>query len=443
MTILCATDFSPCSLAATDLAATIARRLGDELLLLHVVEPLPFPPEAPPAADVWAQAMVRAAETSTERAARGLAGPGLTLQTRILTGGAGSLILDTARDMGARFIVLGTHGRKGPAHLFLGSVAEHVARHAPCPVIVTRETPGGQPWFSEGPLRLAVALDGTDTSATALAWIHDMSRVLGCDLTAIRLYWPPEEAFRYGIDEPWLGSEGSPELLSLLRRDLLVQLQPLCPDGQPRIRLRAAGRDAADALAAEAAALKPDALVVAVPHGRHHWNALTLGAVLRTAPVPVICIPPAVATSAKPIPEVRSMLVATDLSEPSKDLVRRAYGQLRASGGHVDLLHVHSIESFELPASPPLTAEQRSALEAKLQALVPPDARSFGIETKVSVVEGRTAAEAILQAADRGGVDLIAVGSHGRTGIKRALLGSVAEAVARHASRPVVILRAP
>jgi len=133
------------------------------------------------------------------------------------------------------------------------------------------------------------------------------------------------------------------------------------------------------------------------------------------------------------------MLVATYLSEPSKDLVRRAYGQLRAGGGHVELLHVHL---SDLPGSP-LTVERRSALETEMEALVPPDARSLGIETKVSVVEGRAAAEVILQAADRAGVDLIAVGSHGRSGIKRALLGSVAEAVARHASRPVVILRAP
>jgi nucleotide-binding universal stress UspA family protein len=104
----------------------------------------------------------------------------------------------------------------------------------------------------------------------------------------------------------------------------------------------------------------------------------------------------------------------------------------------VELLHVHALD---LPAAPPLSAQERSAIEAELHALVPPDARALGIETKVSVVEGRTAAEAILQAAERLDVDLIAVGSHGRSGLKRALLGSVAEAVARHTSRPTVILR--
>jgi nucleotide-binding universal stress UspA family protein len=433
--ILCATDFSPCSLAATDLAVTLARRLGHKLLLLHVVEPLPIPAEAPPGADVWNQGLMQAAEMSTARAARELSG--VTVETQILMGGAGTLILDIARDCQASFVVLGTHGRKGPAHLFLGSVAEHVTRHAPCPVIVTRENLGCRPWFEDGPLRLAAALDGTASGATALSWIRDTSSVFGCDVTAIRLYWPPEEAARYGLDEPWLGSEGSPELLRLLRRDLSAQLQPLSPDGAPRIHLRAAGRDAADVLVAEAAALQPDALVLAVPHGRHHGTSLSLSGVLRSAPVPVICVPSGAAISKRPIPEVRSLLVAVDLSDASLDLVRRAYGHLRAGGGHVELLHIHTIE---LP-SPPLGPERRSAIEAKLRALVPADARSFGIETRVSVVEGRTAAESIMQSADRAGVDLIVVGSHGRSGLKRAVLGSVAESVARHASRPVVIIR--
>ena len=64
MTILCATDFSPCSLAATELAATLARRLADRLLLLHVREPLPIPSEGVPGADVWTQGIMQTAVRS-------------------------------------------------------------------------------------------------------------------------------------------------------------------------------------------------------------------------------------------------------------------------------------------------------------------------------------------------------------------------------------------
>ncbi len=44
MTIICATDFSTCSRTATRLGAAVARRRGDTLLLLHVLEPLPVDP---------------------------------------------------------------------------------------------------------------------------------------------------------------------------------------------------------------------------------------------------------------------------------------------------------------------------------------------------------------------------------------------------------------
>ena len=74
------------------------------------------------------------------------------------------------------------------------------------------------------------------------------------------------------------------------------------------------------------------------------------------------------------------------------------------------------------------------------RAEIPGDATEHGIATHVSVLEGRFAAEAILQAAKRLDVDAIALGSHGRRGLGRALLGSVAEEVARKAARPVLIV---
>jgi nucleotide-binding universal stress UspA family protein len=53
-------------------------------------------------------------------------------------------IVETARTMQADLIVLGSHGRTGLSHMLLGSVAERVVRLAPCPVLVTRATAGGQ-----------------------------------------------------------------------------------------------------------------------------------------------------------------------------------------------------------------------------------------------------------------------------------------------------------
>jgi nucleotide-binding universal stress UspA family protein len=94
------------------------------------------------------------------------------------------------------------------------------------------------------------------------------------------------------------------------------------------------------------------------------------------------------------------------------------------------------------PAVLPLRPENKKATEAQLRALVPREAEAFGITTRVSVVEARLAAEAIVAAAERLDVDLVAVGSHGRSGFGRVLLGSVAEEVARRSTRPVLIVRA-
>jgi len=56
------------------------------------------------------------------------------------------------------------------------------------------------------------------------------------------------------------------------------------------------------------------------------------------------------------------------------------------------------------------------------------------------VIEARAVPEAIVGAAERLGVDLVALGSHERSGVSRAVLGSVADEVARTCSRPVLVV---
>jgi nucleotide-binding universal stress UspA family protein len=99
--------------------------------------------------------------------------------------------------------------------------------------------------------------------------------------------------------------------------------------------------------------------------------------------------------------------------------------------------------TFDLPLGPRLTDEERGEVERRLRALIPRRADSLGIKTNVSVLESHGAAESILQAAKRLGVDVIVMASHGRSGLKRAVLGSVAEEVVRHASTPVLVVHEP
>jgi nucleotide-binding universal stress UspA family protein len=145
--LLCAVDFSDCSQHAVTFAATLARRAGATLSLLHVIE---WPwhdtttPETPGVPVAQAQAMAdyrRYLETGAiERlAAIGAAAvPDRPVDTSVAFGRPYVELLDAARRQGADLIVLGVRGR-GPVDLgFFGSTANHVVRSATCPVLTVR-----------------------------------------------------------------------------------------------------------------------------------------------------------------------------------------------------------------------------------------------------------------------------------------------------------------
>jgi universal stress protein A len=61
-------------------------------------------------------------------------------EAQVVVGNPADAILRVAQEHGVDLIVMGTHGRTGLQHLLLGSVAESILRHAPCPVLVTRKS---------------------------------------------------------------------------------------------------------------------------------------------------------------------------------------------------------------------------------------------------------------------------------------------------------------
>jgi nucleotide-binding universal stress UspA family protein len=444
MTILCATDFSPSSEQATRLAGAMARRLNDSVMLVHAIEPLlQAVPYGMPGAEGWNAEMRSSAEVMMASAVSQLRERGVSAQSRLLAGSASSSLMGAVREHSPRLVVMGTHGRKGVGRLFLGSVAGHIVKHADCPVLVTRAGDAiSDSWEDGQPLRFSVGVDGTAAADAAFAWLAGLPRSFAQHATIVRLFWPFEEAIRYGVDEPWQGTEANPALLPLLERDVRQLAAKHLTDDRSAVRMCMAHVDAAEVLAAESQRIGTDALVVGVPHGRAKaWNALVVSDLLRSANAPVFCIPQTAALTAERLPEFRSVLVATDLADHSDQAVLPAYGMVRA-GGHVELVHVHVQEVRGGPANydvRPLTEERRQALLTQLRRLVPEEATARGIVTTASVVEGPNAAVAIVQAAERLGVDALALASHHRKGIKRAVLGSVAEEVTRRTDRPVLI----
>jgi universal stress protein A len=137
-TILVAHDFSPDADAALTLAIEVAQRFGQPIEIAHVHEsgsyvlPPPFdlislPPQA--------QEYEHLEEALAERAER-VGHADVAATTQVLTGVVHEALVARAREIGSDLIVIGSRGAGALAHVLLGSVAERVVRHAPCPVLV-------------------------------------------------------------------------------------------------------------------------------------------------------------------------------------------------------------------------------------------------------------------------------------------------------------------
>jgi nucleotide-binding universal stress UspA family protein len=149
------------------------------------------------------------------------------------------------------------------------------------------------------------------------------------------------------------------------------------------------------------------------------------------------------------VSEFRRVLVPTDLSPLSLEAVPFAYA-LAAPGGCVYLLHV--VEPSERPnplyahyrpgrtPTPAERAAQEDELREQLRGLEPEGAQAKGVSTEVEIAESAEVAECIAEAAERLHADAICMSSHGRSGLRRAVFGSVAEAVLCQRHRPILIV---
>jgi len=140
MKILHPTDFSTCAEGARAVAMQLARALGAELILLHVtVETPPFGPMRVRELEQLFEEQREWAKQTLEEHAAECRGQGVSTLARVVPGAAHDKIVDTAKQEGAAFIVMGTHGRGAVERFLLGSVADRVVRTAPCAVVTTRE----------------------------------------------------------------------------------------------------------------------------------------------------------------------------------------------------------------------------------------------------------------------------------------------------------------
>ena len=135
--VLVPVDFSPQADAAVTCAGAIAQRFGAHVDLLHVLDEQVVwegGGEAP-ATSRFAEDLSTSARHRLEAMATELGSRGLRVRVHVRPGRPVATTLELAAETGAGLIVMGTHGRRGVAHLLMGSVAEQVVRSAPCPVL--------------------------------------------------------------------------------------------------------------------------------------------------------------------------------------------------------------------------------------------------------------------------------------------------------------------
>jgi nucleotide-binding universal stress UspA family protein len=145
--ILVPVDFSANSDRALRYAATLAGQVGASVELLHVVQEFTYGAYSevyvPNMPDLM-QEMINDAATRLTSLKSVVFAHGADVETAVFVGPPSTTIVDHAHAGGFDLIVMGTHGRTGLSHMFMGSVAERVVRTSRCPVLTVRGEAGAE-----------------------------------------------------------------------------------------------------------------------------------------------------------------------------------------------------------------------------------------------------------------------------------------------------------
>lgn len=186
---------------------------------------------------------------------------------------------------------------------------------------------------------------------------------------------------------------------------------------------------------------RPDDLLIVGTHGRTGLERMVIGSVaeqvIRHAPCAVLAVRGTF--DAKSFPS--RMLICTDFSEGATTALEIGGAIARAFDTPTTLLHARSERSWrrdtewaDVDEDPELEAKLHAELDRLHGEHLPPPVQS-------AFVVAKNVPDAILKHAEREKVDLLVLATHGRTGLSRLVIGSVAERVTRHAHCPVLVVR--
>ncbi len=216
--ILFPTDFSPSAERAFSLALLLAREFGAELHMFHAIvlhESDPYDPAHHfPEPEEIRRRLEKLGDSAMAELVDASDDSGVEIH-RVQRRGieAASAILEYADQSDVDLIVMGTHGRRGLTHFFLGSVAERVVRHAECPVLTVRDVDQPSPVTSID--KILVPVDLSDDSQVGLRAAYELAERHNAQLQVFHVVEEVSYPSYYG-----LGPAFTEELLTTARAAL-------------------------------------------------------------------------------------------------------------------------------------------------------------------------------------------------------------------------------
>ena len=432
-TIVCGTNFSVHAQEAANAAAALASRFSATLVLVHVHDP------AAPSGG---------GEAKLAEEAKRLRDGGVTVEEEFLSGTPAVKLVEAAKQREAILLVVSTIGHIAPSRFVAGSVAEQAAETSPAPTLVVRRSAPLVNWARQNqPLKVFVGYDFSAAADHAVRWLRPWQQSGGCEITVAYAAYPPQESWRLGIGENTWMPALPPPAQRIIQSDIEERVGESLGANATKVRVETTWGRVDPVLLSLAKETEAD-LIVLGTHQRQGFGRFWLGsvsrAVLRDAPTNVLVVPQdqtASEAQANP-PTIRRVLVTTDFSELGNRAIPRALALLPC-GGTLCLVHVIASSATDKDSEPCLVTSPDHSANAQLRALVPAEAEACDVAIRTEVIQSGKAATAICQAAERFDADVICIASHGRSGISKAILGSVAQDVMARSSRPVLVIRAP
>jgi nucleotide-binding universal stress UspA family protein len=286
--ILVTTDFSQLSLAAIPYALAVARHFGAELHLLHVVDTTQFSSKSLLLPLISPAELSRPLLKRLQEIALKFSPDGEIHVMKPREGRAYNEICQSARKLGAGLIVIATHGFTGLQHAWVGSIAERVVQHSPCPVLVVRKR-GRR--FQQGRIRMRkilVPVDFSDCSQVAFDCGVGLAREFRSELLLVHVIDP----ICYPLGDEY-GGVYSAQLMEETRASAQSEMKKLARNAKVQCSIRITEGSPAREICRLA---KRDVdLIIAPTHGWTGLGHVLIGSVaermVRHASCPVLVIP--------------------------------------------------------------------------------------------------------------------------------------------------------